>query len=446
MIRALAVACLLVADALALYVAAEWVAAAYDETIGTVPAVLFMLVALSGFAVAWFANEWELDPLRAAAAIGVVAFVTIYGSLRLTFAGDLALWNFAWVADVLDGVEATLRENPAVLPAAVLVVAAWVRGTSRARNEVELEMVPRNTTLPFIAVTAIVILAAGSDRSGEVARGGAVFYAVAVLTLACSQLALSGATFGDLQAGSVISVLLGLTAAATVVCVALFWVVFGLFGDTLGPLLANTVELILLVVLTPPAWLLEKLMRLLFSGAEFPQLTESLRETISDSNASAEPGEPGNAERLGRYFFRALGLLIMLALGAGVIAWYARLRRRPPAHAVPPPTGAGAGSLGEDFRGIFRRLFGRRPRPQRAATTGSEVERLYLEALVRAQRAGLPRQPAETPEEYAPRLQDALRMPATAELTLAFEEARYGNHAVDPGRIAELDHRLREGP
>ena len=442
MIRAAAVTFLLAAEALALYTLAEWIAATHDHDAGAVPAVLFVLVTLAGFAVVWFAQGWELPWSRFVALVATIAFVTIYGSLRISLAGDAAIWNFAWVGEFMDGAEATLRNHPAAIPSAILLIAAWARGATRAADDIELEMVPRTLSLPFIAVTGIAIMAAATDRSGEVARGAAAFYATAVLALACSQLALSGATIGDLRAGGIVSTLLGGTAALTILSVAVFWVVFGLLGATLGPFLGRTVELVLTIVLTPPAWLLEHLFRALFSNAEFPPITENLRETISETNTDRGEGDSGQLMEVSRFLLRGLGLVIGAAIAAGIVAWFTRLRRRFAGQRDAGSTTSAAGSLGEDLRGFAARLFGRRPAEARRRPA-SAAERLYLEVLARAHRLGEPREPAETPSEYAPRLQRVLRTPITNDITRAFEAARYAARPPDPATIADLEQRWR---
>lgn len=443
MIRAAAITCLLAAEALAIYTLAEWIAASHDHHAGAVPAVLLVLVTLTGFAVVWFAEGWELPASRFAMLVAATAFVAIYGSLRISLADDVAIWDFGWIGEFMDGAEATLRNHPAAIPSAIVLVAAWIRGATRATDDVELEMVPRTLSLPFIAVTVIVVLAAGTDRSGEVARGAAAFYATAVLALACSQLALSDATIGDLRAGGIVSTLLGFTALLTVLSVAVFWVMFGLLGTTIGPVLGRAVEVILTIVLTPPAWLLEQLLRALFANAEFPQITENLRETISETNPDRDERDSGQFVQASRFLLRGLALVIAVAIAAGVIAWFTRLRRRLQSRRDADSTTSAAGSIGEDLRGFAARLLRRRPAEPRPGAA-SDAERLYFDVLARAERSGEPREPAETPEEYAPRLQRVFRSTVTDDITRAFEAARYGSRPPDSAVVAELEQRWRQ--
>jgi transglutaminase-like putative cysteine protease len=80
---------------------------------------------------------------------------------------------------------------------------------------------------------------------------------------------------------------------------------------------------------------------------------------------------------------------------------------------------------------------------QKASPLGTPVQRLYARALERLARAGLPRQTAETPREYAARVAGAGLDGGDllAELTELYTAARFGGRAVD----REVLHRLSRG-
>lgn len=440
MIRALAAVTVIAMEALAIYTVSELFAGGYAEQ-GAVPALLLVLVALTAFGLITLADELDLDTLPAALLVATVAFVAIYGSLRITFAGDFALWNFGWIGAFLDDPSAILRDHVAALPGVIVLLLAWVRGASRANEEIELELVPRMVGVPFLVVTTVMILAAPSDRAGEVVRGGAAFYAVAVLALAFSQLAMSGATFGDLRAGGVTASLLGGTVAVTVVSVAIVTVVLGFFADTFGAFIGHAVETILTIVLTPPAWLIQKIVGLLFSDLDFTRANENLREQI-DASPDPTGSHRSPIEMVALFGMRVLALLVALGVVALIIAWFSRVRRRQRAREEEPTRAASAGSFAEDAGAFFRGLFRRQPRSQ--VLGDSPAERLYYRALAEAERAGQPRQPGETPEEFAPRMRDALHTPVTDDITAAFEAARYAGRPPDPATVAELERRWRQ--
>ncbi|MCC7366505.1 MAG: DUF4129 domain-containing protein [Dehalococcoidia bacterium] len=446
MIRNVAVVASVMAEALAVYTVAELLAASDGDGRGTVPAVLFVLTALVAFGVIRLADELDLGGRAAPLAIGLVAFVVLYGSLRISFAGDAAIWQLGWVVDFLGNAGDVLDRGAHTIFPAMLLIGLWARSALRANDDVELESMPRTVGIPFVLVTGVVILGAATDRSGEVARAGIVFYGLAVLALACSQLALSGATFGELRAGGVTAALLGGTAAVVVVCVVVFGLAFGVLRPIIGPPLGAVTEFILLVVLVPPAWVLEHLLRWLLQDAQFPELSADIAEQAGEAGGEEAAGEPSTAREVGNFAMRIVALVVGVAAVALVVAWFSRLRRRVRVHPETPVASAVAGSVRDDLAGLWRGLFRRGGERSRVPADATPAERLYLEALAAAERAGDPREAAETPEEYAPRLRAALHTPVADDITAAFEQARYAGRPPDPGTVAELERRWRALP
>ena len=86
---------------------------------------------------------------------------------------------------------------------------------------------------------------------------------------------------------------------------------------------------------------------------------------------------------------------------------------------------------------LFRILHLPRHRQQHCI---EQVRRFYLALLNRAGRAGYPRQPQQTPYEYAPKLSPHLADEAEAldQLTQAFIEARYSRRAFPPQEVSLL--------
>lgn len=439
MIGAIAVIASLAAEALAVYVFAEWVAAGYSSDNGSVSAFALITVALVAYGLPRFAGNFQVTPRARRAATGVVTFVVLYGLMRIEFAGDVAIWDFGWVADFTTSMEATAREGAHAAFGTLLLVLLWIRSSIRSENDIDLETIPRTMTWTFIVATVIIVLGAATDRSGEVARGGGAFYAVAILALACSQLAQSGATIGDLRAGGITATLLAGTAAVTTLCVVVFWLVFGLFAEPLGNLLGAVIETTLTIVLTPVAWLLSKVVGALLGDVNLVQPTQ---DTITDAGSREPDQERSLFEQLAVYGFRAFALLFVLGVIAGAIALAMSLRRRlrPSADRTVEP--GEVTPLAMDPRSLWRALRHGRSgggSPSRAAG----VYRLYYDVLEDARRRGSERRLAETPEEFAPKLTDTFHAPVTNEITVAFEEAKYGGREPDPRLVADLEQRWR---
>jgi hypothetical protein len=119
---------------------------------------------------------------------------------------------------------------------------------------------------------------------------------------------------------------------------------------------------------------------------------------------------------------------------------------------------AGAGmavAIAVMARRLLRRR-GRAARDVRAAPLGKTwttppvgpIDRLYRKMLGRLARAGWPRQPNETPREYAERVRAAGVVPGDGFdlLTDRYAAARFGGHVVAPADVAELAAKLAIRP
>lgn len=439
MISRAAIGLALLSEALAAYTVAEWFAAGYDAgDRAAIPWILFAVVAFAGFLVARATTSLDLRRRPASLLALGSAYVVVFGALRWHFSGDLALWDLRWFADFLADVDERLKESGPIITQATLVFALWVRSQWRGSNEVELETMPRSVGIPFAIVTLVLIFGAASDRSGIIARAGGAYYVTAVAALALSQLAQSGATYGEVRAGGTAATLLGVTVAATAACALVFWVVFGLLAPIVGPPLGQVAEGIAYVVLYPPAWLLDKLFTLIFSGD--PPFQQIRPPQFNDATVEpTDPQEPSDAGRAAGFAGRALILVVTFGVVGLVIAATAWLRSRSRPGQDDAAVGGSGGTLARDLRSMFRR------KPVAAAAKGTgtltPVRRLYIRALEAAAGEGRPRDPGDTPGEFEPTLATAEATLPAAELTQLYEAARYGGHEPDPAAVTEIERR-----
>ena len=443
MISRLAVVGTIACEALAVYVLAEWVAAGYETNDRhAVMAITFVGVALIAYFLPRAADVLALPKPWHQVLIGYVSFFVLYGTIRLEFAHDFAIWNMGWIPDFMRNSEETARRGGHAITGSLLIFLAWVRASSHSSDDVDLEMVPRHLAVPFGLVTIMLILSAMTDRTGEIGRGGAAFYAFAVVTLAASQTARSGATMGEVRAGGVTAAMLGGVAATATVLLLLFALFIGIVGPTLGPPLGAAAEQLLTWILTPPAWLLERFFALIFHGASpIPQINPGPR--------LLEPGKPEEIAKqtpiyakLGVVVLRMVTLAIVAAVVAGVIAFALKVRSRSKTRELNAGVSSTVGSMGDDIGALLRPLFHRGP-PKRSAT-GEGVIRLYSEVLLKASDMGLERPAGETPAEFAPELADTFNTPVTDDITAAFQEARYAGRDPDPHALADLERRWRQ--
>lgn len=442
MIGRFAVVSLLLAEALVVATFAEFVAATYgSEMPHAVAAWAFGLMVLAGYGLPTFLAGFELSERKALLIVGLAGLLLAYLLVRITVVGDVAVWDLGWVGGFLgDSQEAAQRGGHAMV-GAVLLLVVWARANLRAADEIEMETLARSLTLPFAIVTIVVVLGAMGDRSGEVGRAGAAFYLFAVLALVCSQLSLSGATFGEMRAGSTAGILLAGAAGASLLVLLLIALVVGVLGPTLGPVIGAAVRWTLTIVLTPVAWVLTWFFELLFRGANpFPDIQEQVL------NRSQEAGNPDSSEstatRVSAFAMRVVALTLMVAVAALVAAVFARMRRR---SRPGDPDGreiASAGDLRSDLGAMFRSLFRKRPSPRTGEAT-TEATRLYLEVLARAEAAGHERGAGATAREFAPVLHETFADPVTDDITRAFELARYAGREPDARTVAELRQRWK---
>ncbi|GAB4321849.1 MAG: hypothetical protein Kow0010_02300 [Dehalococcoidia bacterium] len=446
MIAAASVLFALVAEAIAVYVVAEWVNAGFDEPERKAPsAIAFVVVALAGFAIPRVLLMLGRFDVRGAVLALALSFLVIYGAVRIEFAADLAVWDFGWALDFVRDAESAVRDGRAEFLGAVFLVVTWLRAAWRSNAGIEIEMLPRAFAPSFFIVTFVTVLALGTDRSEIVSRGAIGFYAFALLSLACAQLSLSGATFGDIQAGGITTFLLAATAGATFVGVLVVGLVLGVAWDLAGPIvtgpIASGLQAVVAAVLTPPAWLLAKFFSWLFGLAGDPALPDR-EDLLTPDGFTGDEVAPEDGQstfnRVAGYALRALALLGVLGVFALLVILVVRWHRRLAGGRASPGEAGSAGGLGEDLRSAFRSVFRRR-----GGTTpsGQGVVRLYLEVLERAEHAGVRREPWQTPHELAPALHDTFHTQVTDEITAAFEEARYGGRDPDPGSIRALQER-----
>ena len=444
MIGRIAVAGTVACEAFAVYVLAEWLAAGYDpDDQHAVMAVTFVAIALIAYSLPRLADILALPARWRQVTLAAMSFFVLYGTIRLEFGHDFAVWNFGWVVDFMQDSNETARRGGQAILGSLLLFAVWVRAASRSTDEVDLELVPRHLAASFGLTTIVLILSVMTDRTGEVGRAGAAFYAVAVGTLATSQAARSGATIGDVRAGGVTAAMLGGVAVTAVVLMGLFALVIGIFGPWVGPPATVAAEHLFAWILTPPAWLLQHLFELLFRGgnplSELPAPSSGLQ---APSAGSEGPEQKSLASRAAIVFARMVVLLLVTAIVAAVVAFALRVRSRSRGRALNAGSASSAGSVGEDLGAIFRSLFHRGP--ARRSASGEGVIRLYSEVLLKASDKGRERPEGETAAEFAPELASTFHAPVTDDITAAFQEARYAGRDPDQRVLADLEQRWRQ--
>lgn len=442
MIGKAAVLCVIAAEGLAIYLFAAWAAVTFEDGEHAVSGVTLVALTLAAFGLPRFLGNLDL-PVRARwLAAAAITWVVLYGALRIEFGGDLALWDFGWVGDFLRSPSDTTRAHSDAVAGVIVVLVAWIWGLVRSEADIDLELVPKMLGGAFAAVTLAAILASSASAAGEVGRAAGAFYAVAIVALALSQSARSGATIGTLRTGGVTAILLAGTLGAVLLCIVVFGLLWGPLAPPAGRALGAVLEVVLLIVFTPPAWVLAQVLELIFgSGGSAQEVVDAARDT---SGEAAEPGgsDQSTAERVVVFAARALFLIIVVGVAAGLIRLVMRIRRRgQETIAGGVATSRAGGSLFDDGRSLFGRF---RRAPQPSSAVNDDAVRLYVAVLDEARRRGHERVPGATPEEFAPELVQTFNTAVTDEITGAFEQARYAGRRPDATSVRDLERRWRE--
>lgn len=449
MIAILAVLAAAVAEALAFYCGAETLANGFDEEgMGRqAPAALaFALVAVVGLALPRVGSELALPRRTALIVAAAASALVLYGALRIEFAGDLKLWDWSWIADFMTNAEQTMREGAPALFGGAFLVLCLARGIWRGGADVELEYLPRSLSLPLMIVLLLIVFGAGSDRAAIIGRGAAAFFTFAVIAMALSQAALSGATFGNLRAGGVTGILLAWTAIATVLGLLVFGVIIGLVGEQIGTFVYTVLQAVLYLILTPIAWALVWFFSLIIPDqvlgeSQLEDLINPLPPEIVDETLDEEAGTPA-WRRLLALVARAGILGVLMAVLVGIFLFVIRLKRRGAARRAADVAVTSSGSLAADLMAGVRSLFSRAPGT--AALQPEGIYRLYGELLGDADRRGAHRSLGQTPEEFAPSLTQVYHTHLTDEITAAFEQARYAGRELDLRMVADLRARWEQ--
>jgi len=134
----LAVIAALAAEALWASAIAQWIGAGYRPDQQIVPWPGFLAVAALGFFAASLLSRVNLSRRAWLGAAAMASYVVLYGTLRFIFAGDLALWDFGWVAMFLRDAHAAAVRGAVAFVAAPLLVPLWALASGRCCSDCDL--------------------------------------------------------------------------------------------------------------------------------------------------------------------------------------------------------------------------------------------------------------------------------------------------------------------
>lgn len=399
-------------------------------------------------------------PVALAAIVGLLAsFIALHLLIIFAVSGELRVWEPSSFGGLFadDGIVGNVDADAFVLrpdlqlvglgsatvTAAVLTL-LWLRFLLAGRAPATLDSALRSFGLGFVAVLAATMLAEGTDQ-GAMAAWILPYFVLGALTVAVAHAA--RAPVGERVGGGtpwLISVIgtLGvvLAVAASFALLALLDVQRALepLVDGLGFVLAW----LLIIALTPVAWVLQRLLELIGADASIPELDISFGE---EPPSEEEPGDGGI--RLPGW----MGDVLKVAAFAAVAWLLYRLGRmifrrfRPYEERTYEELRFAATDSGQDtgLGRLLRRLVPRRASaPSSAWTERNPAYRLFARTVVAAHRRRRPRQEGETPLEFGDRAGRELRAEPFRGIAAAFDRARYGRHLPPEGETTSLARAL----
>jgi Domain of unknown function (DUF4129) len=223
--------------------------------------------------------------------------------------------------------------------------------------------------------------------------------------------------------------------AGAMAAVAMLAVRGGLFewlGAVVSPLVSVAISVlatVLVVVLRPLFWIVN---RLGIDPAALRHLLDEWRRRTQTQRAIQEAARTGSP-----WWPRLIGLAIF---GAIVYALYRSLRRLRPDR--------DRADRGERRARVGRRVplaeeeaLAPRRRPFHHELPADSIRRWYAEALLALRDRGMPKEPALTPGEFLPEVEEAVPSCAASfrRLTHAYEDVRYGLVHISADRIHAME-------
>ena len=432
-----------------------------EQAIGGPELPLIVAVAAGAFGLMRLMAKAEL-PASSRAAAGVLVSIAGVGlALQLALAGD-APWDggiladlrgrggafsgpidpLAFVADP-DADRARGASRAVTIGGVTLI---WLRFLFAGRGPITFERSLRGFGVGFAVAAAAAFLAAASGA--ETAAWLVMpYFVLGALSLATAHAARApeDQTAARRDAPWVLAMLgtAGALGALAVAFVLLSLLDVQRLLAPLGTALLTVVAWLLIVVLTPIFWAVERLLDLVARDVDLASVRTQVEQAVLEPDEGRQgrlrlPGWTGDVLRAG------------LAAGALWIAWragrwlFARAQRgRTGEYAEVRRTGAGGVGLGAMLRSLLPRPPAQ-PRDDGGWLARTRAYRLFGRMLAAARQRGIERRPGQTALEFGAVAGERLEAPPFAGIAGAFDGARYGRREPPPERLAALERAFAE--
>lgn len=374
---------------------------------------------------------------------GIVASLLLfYAIVRIDLFDDWRLWDFTWADRFAGGILDTVQGHAGAVAAIPLLWVIWLRGVSRGQDPLMFEAVVSSFATGVVVIVVVQLLA---NAVGAPAMIG--YVAVPYMALGLLAIGLAHAARSELEYGRSFSATWLLAIGGAVLAMSLIAFVFVLLDLAtirdgiafVGGWIGRVFLLIFFAVTYVVAIAVEAIVRVVFwalgMSAENPPPEEMPDIPQPEENApSLDPGIPDWIWWLAR---AVSGLSIVAVAAAVLYLTFSRfIKRRTPD--VMKESTYSEGRLGADLGNLLSSMLGRLRPGFNLGGEADPVRRLYFEMLEEAESRGIERAPGQTPLELEPALREPFGDRAPAEITAAFDDARYGGLPAAPERVRSL--------
>jgi hypothetical protein len=425
---------------------------------------IWVVVAAAGGGFLLMRLNQRLDFGPAVGSIVLVAATLVGVNLLLHVAmGNFRFWDASPLVDLINQPESqtptgidihAFVANPdirgphgAALAVTFLgLLFTWFRFMIAGRATVDLDRMTRSFTVAFIVMLATLFIARLAEVDAA-SRWAVPQFALGMLGLAVgnheravpASEAEARTTPWMTSVGGTISLLL--LAAGGIAMLA--YLEFGQLLAAIGEVLLAIVEFVLVIIITPIYWIMERLFLLLLGGRDIAENLPRFPQLISPEEAGVDPDEEGMViptwiwDSL-KFFAGVFVLYVMYRVGRLLVGGRGRGGGAVEETRATSRGGAGVGRLLADLV-----TFRRRRDPDRWLGR-HEVYRLFGRAVDVAHERGLRILPTETPEEFGTAARRHLGADPVLDAALMFERARYGRHFAPADEVRRASAVLAE--
>ena len=392
----------------------------------------------------------------------VLSFLVFYAIVRVDFFGDWRFWDFSWANDLFNHTEVTMRDQVPAVFGVPMLWGFWVRGIFRGQETTTFDDVATSFGIGVLIVAFVELFQGQLDDSPALIGRIAVPY----VAFGLFAIALAHSAQAETDRGRPFERTLLVAIGVSVAALALVAAVVALFDLATGWNAARDTGRVVLDagadVGRVIAWPFEKLLDGIFAALIWlrdlilgapppPQTAQATSEQGSCVQALVDQGrtlqqamdqcnpKPRELPEWVQQLVRVLIAAPIVALGVLATALlFTRFRRRKAAGELKESAYV-SGRLASDLSDLWHGLLGRlRPNVHLGRDHVDAVRKLYYEVLDDGERHGVTRQPSQTPNELAPVLDRTFQSQAPSDVTLAFDDARYGQRPAPDSAVRRL--------